>query len=203
VKSQIEERLLNRAPECYNLARPFGPFCCAGSAILPGPVLYSVNPFYSIEVARRYRNNNFYAWCSEVFSVGQQAGAAPGGAVAASSDPMTIYEQLHRATTSEDRHDKRILSYKRAFKRLAASWLDANEITQDQHDEIRAACGQPSWRMWRPLLYIIPRNPIEAAGRLQLVPVGKRAGPGTEYIIADLRPQEFDIVELPMLRDRA
>jgi hypothetical protein len=170
---------------------------------LAGPILYSTNPFFSIDVARRYRGERFYAWCSEVFSEGQQAGNAPSSMVAASSDPMTIYEQLHRAVSSEDRNDKRIQGYKKTFRRLASAWLDGGEITQEQHDEIKAACNQTRWRMRRPLLYVIPRAPVEAAGRLQLVPVNRRAGPGNEFIIPDLAPPEFDIIELPNLRSRA
>jgi hypothetical protein len=163
-----------------------------GSTVLAA-ALYSTNPHFSIEVGRRYRNGTFYAWCSEVFSAGQQPGNAPSSSVAASSDPMTIYEQLHRAVQSEDSHDARIKGYKRTFDQLATTWLDSKEITQDQHDEIRAQCKLNSWRMWRPLLYVIPRAPIEAAGRLQLVSVSRRAGPGKEFIVADLAADEFDI----------
>jgi hypothetical protein len=50
------------------------------------------------------------------------------------------------------------------------------------------------WKIWRPLLYVIPRAPIEAAGRLQLVPIGRRATYGLEYRIVDLMPEEFDIL---------
>jgi hypothetical protein len=163
-------------------------------------ILYSTNPFFSVEIAGRYRSGSFYAWCSEMFSAGQQAGHAPRSAVAASSDPMTIDDQLHRAVHSEDRHDSRIKGYKRTFKGLARTWLDTAVITQNQHDEILALCKQNSWQIWRPLLYVIPRAPIEAAGRLQLVPVGRRAGPGDEFIVADLASDEFDIIELPLLR---
>jgi hypothetical protein len=167
---------------------------------VPATILYSTNPFFSVEIGRRYRKGLFYAWCSEMFSAGQQPGSAPSTSVAASSDPMTIYDQLHRAVQSEDRHDTRIKGYKRTFRRLATSWLDTGAITQNEHDEIRALCQQNSWRMWRPLLYVIPRGPIEAAGRLQLVPFARRAGPGNEFIVADLSAHEFDIIELPLLR---
>lgn len=166
-----------------------------GRPCMPGPILYSTNPHYAFEVCRRYRGGRSYAWCSESFS-----SVSVGSGVAASSDPQSIYEQLFHAVHSEDRHDPRIKGYKRNFRRLADIWLDKGEITTDQSDEIHAACKQHSWLMWRPTLYIIPRAPIEAAVRLTLVPVNKRAGRGNEYIIADLRPEEFDIVELPRLR---
>jgi hypothetical protein len=167
---------------------------------MSGPVLYSTNPYFSIEVAQRYRGASFYAWCSEVFALGQQAGLAPASRVGASSDPMTIYEQLAAAVESEDRHDSRIAGYKKKFPRLADVWLANGEITQDQRDEIRAACKQHSWKMWRPLLFVIPRGPIEASGRLTLVPTSKRAAHGAEFIVSDLKPAEFDIIELPRLR---
>ena len=167
---------------------------------MPGPVLYSTNPYFAVDVARRYRGERFYAWCSEVFSAGQEAGNAPSRMIAASSDPKTIYEQLHLAVCSEDRHDARIRRYKRTFKTLAETWLAKGEISKDQRDEIWASCMQPSFRMWRPLLFVIPREPVQA--RLMNVSAGKRAGHGSEYTISDLAPTDFDIVDLPSLRDR-
>jgi len=165
---------------------------------MPGPILYSTNPYFSVEVARKYRDGNFYAWCSEVFSAGQQAGDAPTSLVAASSDPRTVYEQLKRAVESEDEHDGRIEGYKKTFKRLASSWFASGEITEEQRDEIQALCKKPSWKLWRPLLYVVPRLPVES--RLTLVKPHKRAGPGLEYTISDLKAAEFDIIELPWTR---
>lgn len=167
---------------------------------MPAAMLYSVNPYYAVDVSRRYRKQMYFAWCSEYFSSNQQAGDAPSSGIAASSDPMTIYEQLDRAVHSEDRHDSRIKGYKKTFARLADIWLSKKEITVQERDEIRAACRQPSWRMWRPLLFTIPRAPIDTSGRLSLVPVSRRAGPGNEYTVSGLLPHEFDIIELPRLR---
>ncbi len=155
---------------------------------MAGPVLYSTNPYFAVDVARRYRGERFFAWCSEVFSAGQEA------------DPKTIYEQLHLAVCSEDRHDARIKRYKTTFKSLSENWLAKGEISKNQRDDIWASCMQPSFRMWRPLLYVIPREPVEA--RLISIPAAKRAGHGNEYIISDLAPADFDIVDLPSLRER-
>jgi hypothetical protein len=80
---------------------------------------------------------------------------------------------------------------------LAAEWLAASQIVRDQHDEILATVKAHSWRIWRPLLYIIPRHAIEAAGRLEHVPRKQRAAYGPELRISDLQPHEFDIIEVP------
>lgn len=164
---------------------------------MPSPFLYSVSTVFSVQVANRYRGGVFYAWCSEAFSAGQQPGQAPAAMVAPSSDPSVIYEQLHRAVVKEDRHDARMKSYRRTFKRLADDWFSRGEITKYQRDELVTNCQQNSFRMWSPLLFIISRDLVEA--RLKKVPATKRAGPGDEFIIADMTSSEFDIIELPVL----
>jgi hypothetical protein len=45
-------------------------------------------------------------------------------------------------------------------------------------------------------LYVIPRAPIEAAGRLRSGPRQDRAGYGPEQQVIDLRSDEFDIIEV-------
>jgi hypothetical protein len=160
---------------------------------MPGPLLYSCNPHYSTIVADRYRNGKHYVWCSESFS-----SAAQGTNIAASSDPVTIYTQLVRAVQTEDHHDTRLKGYRKTFKGLAAAWFDKGEITQAQYDEIFGAVKRASFRMWRPVLYLIPRAPIELTGRLKLVPAAKRAAAGEEFIIGDLSAGEFDVIELPI-----
>jgi hypothetical protein len=54
---------------------------------------------------------------------------------------------------------------------------------------------RPSWRIWRPLIYLIPRQQIEAAGRLRLASASRRASIGPEWRIVDLMPHEFDIMD--------
>ena len=53
----------------------------------------------------------------------------------------------------------------------------------------------PSWKIWRPVLYVIPREKIETSGRLKTVPHKNRAAFGTELQITDLHTDEFDIIE--------
>ncbi|WP_131800122.1 hypothetical protein [Methylobacterium indicum] len=163
------------------------------------PILYSTNPYFAIEVAKRYRKNTFHAWVSDVFSSNQQSGHAPSSGIAASSDPMTIYHQLFKAVDTEDSHDTKIKSYKRTFSRLADIWHDDGSISKEDRDEIKGQCKIQTYKMWRPLLYVIPRSTIIPSERLTLVPPSKRAGSGREYIISDLKDHEFNIIELPRL----
>ncbi len=48
---------------------------------------------------------------------------------------------------------------------------------------------------WKPLIYLIPRAIIDSS-RLKVVPPAKRASFGIEYIIEDLKRDEFDLIEL-------
>jgi hypothetical protein len=68
-------------------------------------------------------------------------------------------------------------------------------INKAQYDEIVEAVSK-SWVIWKPVLYVIPRAPIEAAGRLTGVPYGSRAAYGPEYQISDLTVDEFDMIEI-------
>ena len=34
---------------------------------MPGPVLYSTNPWFATEIASKYRGGNYFAWVSEYF----------------------------------------------------------------------------------------------------------------------------------------
>lgn len=116
--------------------------------------------------------------------------------IAPSSSPREIYEKLATECKREERHSPLIKGYKKTFCRLAREWYADTSINQQQSDEIIATARAPAWNLWRPVLYVIPRAPIEAAGRLVSVPSGKRAGYGPEMQIVDLQTHEFDIVEL-------
>jgi hypothetical protein len=73
--------------------------------------------------------------------------------------------------------------------------LANHSITDAQAQDIVDLVGQKSWRIWRPLVYIIPRTPLEGASRFMEVPVKKRAGHGPEYQIANLHTNEYDVLE--------
>jgi len=164
---------------------------------MTSPVLYSVNPWIAHELAMKYRGGKHLVWCSEYYDPTTAATTSAGASIAPSSSPKGLFDQLKSDCDREDAHSYLIKGYRKTFSRLAAEWLAVGEILRDQHDEILATVKARSWRIWRPLLYIIPRHTIEAAGRLEHVPRKQRAAYGPELRISDLQPHEFDIIEVP------
>ena len=162
---------------------------------MPGPILYSTNPWYAKEVASKFRGGNYFAWVCEYFDAGRAPSGSAGALIAPSSNPRKIYEDLLYDVNAEDRHSRIIKDHRKTFTRLAKDWLAAGEINQDQCDEIIATVRTPSWRIWKPVLYVIPRHGINAS-RIKEVRRKDRASYGPEYQILDLRDGEFDIVDL-------
>jgi hypothetical protein len=166
---------------------------------MTGPVLYSVNPWFAVDVAERYRGGIYFAWVCECFDSQRAPAGSAASMIAPSSNPRWIYEQLWQEYSAQEEHPRVIRDHRRTFKRLAREWFAASTITKDQYDEIVASVMAPSWKIWKPMLYVIPKEPIVAAARLIAVPRPARAGHGPEHQIVDLKRNEFDIIELPGL----
>ena len=163
---------------------------------MAGPVLYSANPWFAVEVGAKYRNGKYFAWVCEYFDSERDAPAGSAGAmIAPSSNPRKIYEDLLHEYRGQEEHSRIIKDHRKTFKRLAKTWLAAGEITQDQHDEIVASVQANSWRIWKPVLYVISRAMIDSHRVLE-VKRADRAGYGPEYQIVDLDRNEFDIIDL-------
>lgn len=162
---------------------------------MAGPVLYSTNPWITHEIVMKYRGGRYFVWCSEFYD----PKAAPAGSaealIAPSSSPKGIYDTLQDDCHREDTHSALISRYKKAFKRLATGWLADGSISKEQHDEIVATVTSKSWKIWRPVLFVIPKDPIKAANRLIEVKHKNRAAYGPELQIHDLAPHEFDLIE--------
>jgi hypothetical protein len=161
-----------------------------------GPILYSTQPWFAAEIATKYRGGVHFAWVSECFDISSAPAGSAAALIAPTSSPRRIYRDLQEACTAEDSHNAAIVRYKKTFQRLAREWLGDGSLTKDQGDEIIASVRAPSWRIWRPVLYVIPSDPVVAAGRLISVPRRDRAAYGPELQINDLRRHEFDIIEL-------
>jgi hypothetical protein len=163
---------------------------------MPGPVLYSANPWIAHQLALQYLNGVHFAWCSECYDPNSEAPTSAAAAIAPSSSPAGIIARLKADCHGEDIHSDMIVRYRKTLKRLATGWRGNGTISDANLEEIRAVLKSSSWKMWHPLLYVIPRKPIEDAGRLIAVPHAKRASFGPEYQITDLKPDEFDIIRM-------
>lgn len=162
---------------------------------MAGPLLYSTNPWYSTRIAN-YHGGNHFVWCSEYFDPKSAPSGSPEAAIAPSSSPKGIYQILFEDCKREDTHSALIKGYRKTFKRLAKSWCTDGVITATERDEILAVIKSPSWNIWRPILYVIPKDPIVSAGRLISVPSRSRAAYGPENKIESLKAHEFDIIEV-------
>jgi hypothetical protein len=111
------------------------------------------------------------------------------------SSPHAIACALHQEVIRCDKHSPNIKGYRGTFKRLATKWLSDSSISDTDFRTIIGYVNAPSFAIWRPYVYIIPREPIERAGRLKVVNAKSRAGVGPEYQIQDLDTSEFDIIE--------
>lgn len=162
---------------------------------MAGPVLYSTNPWYALEIGQKFRKNEYFVWCSEFFDPTKTAAGTASSAIAPSSSPKGIFDTLKSDCDREDCHSRLIGGYKKTFRRLAKEWLADGSLSQDQYSEMVSVVNSNSWKIWRPILYVIPAEPIKNAGRLIQVPHKNRAAIGPEFQISDLKLHEFDPIE--------
>ena len=156
-------------------------------------LLYSVNPKVKLIIQREFRNDHHYVWCSDRFDSATADPYSRASLVPPTSNPKKIYRDLKEACDSGDTHNAKINSIRAGYTALAQQWFDAGEITAEAKTEIVYLVGQQNFEIWKPVLYVIPRAPVEP--RLQPVAPEKRAGAGAEFIITDLLGAEFDKVE--------
>jgi hypothetical protein len=161
-----------------------------------GLVLYSANPWFATEIATKYLAGRHFAWVSDYFDTEKEALAGSSGhLIAPSSNPRKIYEDLLHEYRAQEEHSRIIRDHRKTFQRLAKKWLADGTIIQTQYEEIVASVRARSWRIWKPVLYVIPKAGI-APGRVIEVQRKDRAGYGPEKQIADLESHEFDVIDL-------
>jgi hypothetical protein len=165
---------------------------------MASPILYSANPWLASEVCDKYRGGKHFAWVCEYFDSERALAGTAGTLIAPSSNPRRIYEQLLHEFRAQEEHPRVIKDLKKTFTRLANNWHSAGEITKDECAEIIASVRARSWRIWMPVIYVIPRHGIDP-GRIKEVRRSARAGYGPEFQIDDLVRDEFDIVDLSVL----
>lgn len=134
-------------------------------------------------------------WCSENFDSTKQPSYSGAALTAPSSDPCSIYKLLKADIERSDIHSAKITQVKTGIESAAIRWSNDGEITADEAAEIFYMIKTADFRLWRPIVYIIPRVNLESS-RVQLVAPEKRASLGVEYIVPDLDRNEFDMIEL-------
>ncbi len=161
---------------------------------MPGHFLYSTNSYIKQLIQRQFRRDLHYVYCSEVFDARVHGVYSPYAELPPSSNPAEIYRDLRAACASKDRHNEKIASVKNSILRLASEWQERGEITASDEAEIAYILRESQFDDWRPMIYVIRRDLVEP--RLREVPITERAGRCIEYIIEDLRREEFDMLEI-------
>jgi hypothetical protein len=157
-------------------------------------VIYSVNVFLKQYLMERFRGDRHYVWCSDSFDPSANPRFSSRSLVPPSSSPADLYRALAADVKRGDLHSPKINEQRASFMRLAVEWEKDGTIGANDKDEIVYWAEKADMQYWRPLIYVIPTAPI--LSRIQEVPVGKRAGLGMEYIVPDLRREEFDLLEI-------
>lgn len=156
-------------------------------------VYYSCATWLSLQVNRLYYGNVHYVWCAPYFD--PRSPLNPHNVVPPTSSPKEIYWSLKKEVDEKDRHSAKIAQNKAGIRRGADINLKLGTIGADQHTEIMDIVGAAEISDFRPLLYIIPANPVESM--LKRVPVKDRAALfSEEYIIESLPRTLFDAIEL-------
>lgn len=132
-------------------------------------------------------------WCSPVFDSAAHASYGPGGSSAASSDPASIYRSLLHDVKSSDTHSNEITRQKKGLRRLALQLRGNGTLTPERAAEMTVLISKAQIIDWRPLIYAIPFAPI--ASRVERVAAKHWAGLEPEFIIPDLRQEEFVVIE--------
>ena len=161
---------------------------------MSAPVIYSTNVMLKYLIQEKFQNDVHYVWSSEYFDSNKRPAYSSGALVPPSSNPADIYRDLKNAVERGDSHNAKIIEQKAVLVRLATKWAQDGKISQAEKDEIIYWVTTARFDLWKPLLYVIPREPIEL--QIQIVPPDKRASFGNEYIISDLERSKFDIIEL-------
>ena len=170
-----------------------------GGTTAPGDmqILYSTNTQLKFVLQRDYFGGLHYAWCSPVFDPRTLGRYTAGSLLPSSSNPATIYRDLHEATVkTPDWHCKKIDDQKATLMSLAVKLAESGNITEAARDEVTQIVRTAPITEWRPLLYIIPYTEA-LKPRIKEVPLAKRASREMEYIVEDLRVEEFHVVEFP------
>lgn len=161
---------------------------------MPPPLLlYSTNTWLAYVIAERYYMGEHYVWCTPHFD--SRSLAAVDATTPPTSTPSEIYHSLDAEVRAGDRHSPKIQENKVGILRGATFKRSIETITEQQESDIAAIVERAETRDFKPILYVIPFQPI--ANLLQEVPVEKRAHPlSVEYVIERLPRGTFDILEL-------
>lgn len=155
---------------------------------------FSTNTFLSYNISKLFYNSKFYVWCSTVFNPDKLSEYDIGKFTPPSSSPYKIYTGLKEEILGGDRHSAKIEQNRKGLLKGAGFALANNMINDEEFNVIKSMIEQADINSFRPLLYIIHADKVK--GKIKMVPPNEKAHPlSEEYIIEDLKEDEFEIIE--------
>lgn len=149
-------------------------------------ILYSTGTLLAYNIAKDYYNNIHYVWCTESFDAALQPGT---------SNPRTLCSRYLDQIIKKDRHAIEINNNKAGILKGASAKLKQGIITDEQYHEIslkvRFSCPEDFY----PVIYLINKKAVK--GKLKVVnPDDKASDTSIEYIIDDLKRNEFELIRI-------
>ncbi len=149
-------------------------------------LLYSTCTWLAYKIAKDYYNNIHYVWCTESFDASLQPGT---------SNPRTLCTRYLEQIIKRDRHATEIDNNKVGILKGATEKLNQRIITKEQYDEICMRVAYASDEEFYPVIYLINKKAVKK--RLIVVSKSDAASDSSiEYIIKDLKRNEFDLVRV-------
>lgn len=147
-------------------------------------LLYSTGTALAYKIAKEYYNNEHYVWCTESFDAALQPGT---------SNPRTLCSRYLEQILKNDRHAAEITNNKAGILKGAKAKFDQGIINEDQYREISARVAYASNEEFYPVIFIINKRAVKK--RLKVVsPDDKASNSSIEYIITDLKRNEFELI---------
>lgn len=149
-------------------------------------LLYSTGTALAYKIAKEYYNNIHYVWCTESFDAVLQPGT---------SNPRTLCSRYLDQIIKRDRHATEINNNKAGILKGAQAKLKQRVITEEQHHEIKVKVAYANMEEFYPVIYLINKKAVKK--RLKVVnPDDKASDTSIEYIITDLKRNEFEIIRI-------
>jgi hypothetical protein len=156
-------------------------------------IYYSTNAWITWHIKTNFFGDRHFVWCSDFFDRNQFGPHHPAALVPPSSSPRHMYQRLKEDVDGSDTHSADILKVRTNFQKVLTDKLADGDLTNDEYTECLALMEQNDLKIFRPVLYVIPKNGLSSA--VERVPMPHRAGSGVEHLIRDLKGSEFHMIE--------
>lgn len=157
-------------------------------------ILYSVNPKIKLQIQQHFFEDVHYVWCAAHWDGTAQAKYSTAATIGMTSNPQDLYIEWRKHVARADSHFQKPRDIRDFYVTHGLKCVGEKTMSQETYDELVYFLDNTTSDDWAPLLYLIPWSVVES--RVQNVQPAKRSSRAMEYIIADLAPDEFDIVEI-------